>query len=71
MEIECGISGDIAKLPDSAKIFENGSEKITDNENFENKDEKSSNSAKKFRKRRRPKASKPRFGSNFGSSLDF
>ena len=69
MEIECGISGEIAKLPDKAKFFENGSEKITD-ENFENKDEKISNSAKKFRKRRRPKASKPRFGSNFCSYLE-
>ena len=69
MEIESGISGAIAKLPE--KIFENESEKITENGNLENKDEKSSNSTKKFRKRRRPKASKPRFGSNFGSYLDF
>ena len=68
MEIECGISGEIAKLPESEKILENGSEKNIDNEN---KDEKRSTSAKKFRKRRRPKASKPRFGSNFGSFLDF
>ena len=68
MEIECGFSGEIAKLPDSEKILENGSEKNTGNEN---KDEKSSNSAKKIRKRRRPKASKPRFGSYFDSYLDF
>ena len=68
MEIECGISGEIAKLPDSEKIPENGSEKNIDNEN---KDEKSSNLPKKFRKRRRPKASKPRFGSYFDSYLDF
>ena len=68
MEIECGISGEIAKLPESEKILENESEKNIDNEN---KDEKSSNSAKKLRKRRRPKISKPRFGSYFDPYLDF